>query len=90
MKICANDVTKKGLISKIYKQITQFNIKKNNNNPTEKWAEDLKTFLQRRRTDGERYRKRCSSLLTTRKHKSKLQIVPPHTSQEGHHLKVYK
>ena len=28
MKICANDVTKKGLISKIYKQITQFNIKK--------------------------------------------------------------
>ena len=28
-KICANKVTDKGLTSKIYKQLTQFNIKKN-------------------------------------------------------------
>ena len=83
-KIFENEANNKGLISKIYKQLIQLNNDKPNN-PIKKWAEDLETVLRGRHTDGQQYMKRCSSSLTVREMKIKI-----HTSQNGHHQKVYK
>ena len=45
-KILANDISGKGLVSKIYKELIKVNTQKNN--PVKKWAKDTNRHLDRK------------------------------------------